>query len=63
MEDSPIDFKKLAVLFMLDVDKNGKFTLDDLLKFTDWCSSVTLHIINDRQSFKVKYLIYLYRFF
>jgi hypothetical protein len=53
MEDSPIDFRKLAVLFMLDVDKNGKFTLDDLLKFTNWCSSVTRHIVNDRQNFKV----------
>ncbi|KAL0482490.1 E3 ubiquitin-protein ligase [Acrasis kona] len=53
MEDSPIDFKKLAVLFMLDVDKNGKFTLDDLLKFTEWCCSVTSHINNnDRQSFQ-----------
>jgi hypothetical protein len=55
MEDSPIDFKKLSVLFMLDVDKNGKFTLDDLLKFTEWTSSVTMHIVNNPQSFSVTF--------
>ena len=52
LDEYPIDFKKLAVLFMLDVDKNGKFSLDDLNKFADWCGSVTEHLKSDQQSFK-----------
>ncbi|KAG2385617.1 hypothetical protein C9374_003432 [Naegleria lovaniensis] len=52
LDEYPIDFKKLAVLFMLDFDKNGKFSLDDLMKFTDWCGTVTEHLKTDQQSFK-----------
>ncbi|EFC38893.1 predicted protein [Naegleria gruberi] len=52
LDEYPIDFKKLAVLFMLDFDKNGKFSLDDLMKFTDWCGSVTEHLKTDQHGFK-----------
>ncbi|KAL9647385.1 hypothetical protein ABK040_011749 [Willaertia magna] len=52
LDEYPIDFKKLAVLFMLDVDKNGKFSSEDLMKFAEWCGSVTGHIKADQQSFK-----------
>ena len=53
LEEMPIDFKKLAVLFMLDVDKNGKFTIDDMTKFAEWCATVTVHVPRgDQQSFR-----------
>ena len=50
LENYPIDFRRLAVLFMLDVDKNGKFSMDDLIKFSHWCVQVTSPNMNNNNN-------------
>ena len=40
---------------MLDMDKNGKITMPDMMKFADWCAAVTRFVWeqnkSDQQSF------------
>lgn len=40
LDDISINFSRIAVLYLLDFDKNGKFTLDDLVAFGKFCCRV-----------------------
>lgn len=43
LDEMYINFKKIAILYMLDADKDGKFSLNDLFAFAEFCAKITKH--------------------
>lgn len=41
IEDLNINFSRIAVLYILDYDKNGKFSLEDLQQFSEFCCKIS----------------------
>lgn len=41
MEGYPVDARQLAVLYKVDEEKNGTFTLNNLVNFAEWCRLIT----------------------
>eukprot|EP00742_Colponemidia_sp_Colp-10_P001015 GILJ01001097.1.p1 GENE.GILJ01001097.1~~GILJ01001097.1.p1 ORF type:complete len:228 (-),score=33.27 GILJ01001097.1:324-1007(-) len=42
--DYPLDFSHVATLWVIDSNKDGRFTADELMAFGDYCCQVSKHI-------------------
>mmetsp|Transcript_7484 Transcript_7484/g.11100 ORF Transcript_7484/g.11100 Transcript_7484/m.11100 type:complete len:239 (-) Transcript_7484:47-763(-) len=52
LDELDIHFNKIPVIFMLDVNKDGKITLDDIMQFSSWVGSITEEIYeSNREQF------------
>jgi hypothetical protein len=47
IEDFPFGFSHLATLFVLDRDKNGLFSCEELLRYAEWCQTKSRHVLSE----------------
>lgn len=60
-EDYPINFSKLAILYMLDADKNGKFSIDDLYTFAKFCTKAVKNHHNFKSELSAQCTFYMWK--